>query len=333
MSLYDTSIFPKSNHGACAEYFTSINTTKLLKNRTSRCTDDTNRNVYIGYHLAQKDLCKAEIKLRAKTAEASKHRQVLEDQWKKLAESEKQFRETFQDFNKFVIENGEKRLRATKKIEEKEKLLDQRVKRITDLQSEMGQLEEIKKYMDEGIVAMKIYENFLIKVVNKYPNQFTSVMDIVERYESLLLARKELSAMQAIAMNRYDAARSEFDKVTKENHVEIAGLKNKLSELHLRYEKAQQTSQKWESVHHLVNLGTIEKLRQTEIVKESCRQIYRNICERKGIPPIHENDYMKQFEIIKKCLRKHELVNEMVQNLEEEKLKLSEKPCLSDTTD
>lgn len=53
------------------------------------------------------------------------------------------------------------------------------------------------------------------------------------------------------------------------------------------------------------------------------------MCERKNLPTTHKGNYGKQFDFIKKMLYQYKCVNEMVRNIEEEKLKLSQKACLS----
>lgn len=110
-------------------------------------------------------------------------------------------------------------------------------------------------------------------------------------------------------------------------------MRTNLVELNRRYEVSRAKSEKWEIVLNEIGTEAMIKLMETISVKDTCWKIYKDICERKKLPLVHKNNYGKQFDFIKKMLYQFECVNEMNRYLEEEKLKISEKACLSSEMD
>ena len=115
--------------------------------------------------------------------------------------------------------------------------------------------------------------------------------------------------------------------------MELAGLHVRLADLHQRYESAKSSALKWENLLLNIRSEATEKITDLTAIKESCRRMYREICERKGIKPVYMDDYVKQFDVIKKTLYDYECINMMAKALEEEKLTLSERPCVSSGTE
>ncbi|KAG5897802.1 hypothetical protein JTB14_011804 [Gonioctena quinquepunctata] len=193
-------------------------------------------------------------------------------------------------------------------------------------------MKELKHYLDDSITRHHIYEDFLYDVVKSFPHLFTSIMDILTRYDALKHAGDNLIELRENQMNTFVRARAKLDTFVEEKYFEIAGLKAKLSDYEKHYERARLHCQKWEKIHHEVIMETLNKFMEVEAVKDSCWQIYKDICDRKKAPTIYKDNYPKQFEVIKKTLLQHRLVNEKIAVLEEEKLRLSEKACASNGT-
>lgn len=110
-------------------------------------------------------------------------------------------------------------------------------------------------------------------------------------------------------------------------------MRTKLTELNRRYEVSRAKSEKWEIVFNEIGSEAMNKLMETISVKDTCWKIYKDICERKKLPFVPKDDYEKQFDFIKKMLYQFECVNDMNRYLEDEKLKISEKACLSSEID
>lgn len=113
--------------------------------------------------------------------------------------------------------------------------------------------------------------------------------------------------------------------------VKISGLHTKLADVHQRYDNAKQVCSKWEALHQRATLEAMDRVRVTASVKDSCWQIYSDICLRKGIQPVHKDDYAKQLDVIKKHLLLLRKVNEAVESLEKDRQKLSLVACVSET--
>lgn len=111
--------------------------------------------------------------------------------------------------------------------------------------------------------------------------------------------------------------------------IKIAGLRVKLADLSRRYDLSKARSEKWELVLNEITSEAMEKLMEIISVQDICWKIYNNMCERKNLHPVYENDYENQFNFIKKMLYQYECVNQLIQKTDIENLKISEKACIS----
>ncbi|XP_057658759.1 uncharacterized protein LOC130895470 isoform X2 [Diorhabda carinulata] len=189
---------------------------------------------------------------------------MLNDKWKDLHKKENDLKKSFIEFDEFIIQNEEKRKRATEKISKAKLLLTEKSQQIEELEKKYDQCKELKEILDNDIKNHSYIENKMVMV----------------------------------------------------KCVEIAGLRNTLTDLHNRFETARQSCANWEQYHHKIVLEAMTKVMEIQSVKDSIWQIYEDICIRKGVETVYRGNYAKQLEIIKKALLKFNLVNKMAKALE-----------------
>lgn len=80
----------------------------------------------------------------------------------------------------FMKENQEKKERAANKIIEQNALKKERQKRMYELLDKCNQITKVKAQMDKNIGQYRIYEKFLITVVD-YESSIQSIGDLLKR--------------------------------------------------------------------------------------------------------------------------------------------------------
>ncbi|PSN41292.1 hypothetical protein C0J52_09876 [Blattella germanica] len=217
-----------------------------------------------------------------KWEESHDNREKLDRQWQELRENEESLRQAFIQFNKFVKENLEKRIRAEKKIEEEHELQNRRGLEAEELRQK--ELEEVKETMEKHVEEHAIYENYLKDVISQL-REFPTVFDVLKRYEALSAARSELTARQ-------------------ERALVIMGLNNKLAELQSRYDLTKAEALRWESALSHIKHTSAEKALELERVLTSCWTMYQNICRRRKMEStIQEDDVEQQLITIKRTIQ------------------------------
>lgn len=105
-------------------------------------------------------------------------------------------------------------------------------------------------------------------------------------------------------------------------------MRMRLTDLSNRHETSRIQSNNWELVLNEIILQTIEKLMETIMVKNTCWRIYKDISDRKKKQVIDKN-YAELCDLIKNVLYQYEYINKCNIKMEEEKMRISEKVCIS----
>ncbi|XP_057658757.1 coiled-coil domain-containing protein 42-like isoform X1 [Diorhabda carinulata] len=241
---------------------------------------------------------------------------MLNDKWKDLHKKENDLKKSFIEFDEFIIQNEEKRKRATEKISKAKLLLTEKSQQIEELEKKYDQCKELKEILDNDIKNHSYIEKYLLSVVNKNHKKFSTIEDLLKRFDALLEARQILSNVFERYLTQMEETKDAVNKMVMVKCVEIAGLRNTLTDLHNRFETARQSCANWEQYHHKIVLEAMTKVMEIQSVKDSIWQIYEDICIRKGVETVYRGNYAKQLEIIKKALLKFNLVNKMAKALE-----------------
>ncbi|XP_060534186.1 coiled-coil domain-containing protein 42-like isoform X2 [Cylas formicarius] len=108
-------------------------------------------------------LTKTEQRLKQTRKVRDRAVKVLKEQWRDLAVKENELRENFVAFSEFVRDNSEKRARAKRKMEEDQKLADERQNEINKLERECVVMEATRRRMDKQMKSYKIYPMKMIE--------------------------------------------------------------------------------------------------------------------------------------------------------------------------
>ncbi|XP_030747559.1 coiled-coil domain-containing protein 42 homolog isoform X2 [Sitophilus oryzae] len=323
-TVFDKMVFPKKpNYEYVGEYFASKVAESSIKIANPNTGDDIERmNVIISNYIATQQLEKTTRKLTAKRNAYQQKRKCVLEMWKDLQVKEESFRQNFIRFNQFVKENQEKKERAANKIMEQNSLKQERERKMNALLEICEQIKKVKAKMDANIGRYRIYEEFLMEVVD-YDSSMQSINDLLKRYDALIEARKELNDIQQRDLNKLEKAKSNLKELISNYTQKIEKITNQIQVLHERYEKAKSNCRKWEQLHKHTKLEVTEMLLNTVAVKEICKKMYLEICHRKRIKPTYIDDTEKQLITIKQAIGEYEIINRRVTEMEEKDLRAS----------
>ncbi|XP_070576885.1 coiled-coil domain-containing protein 42 homolog [Ptychodera flava] len=165
---------------------------------------------------------KANLELRAKRAEFQRRMGECDERRLDLQKKQQRMTERVKKFDKFINENEAKRKRAIQKYQTELKLKEQKSNEHEVL---IHQLEELKirhKKLLEKLQRYKIYEDYLMKVLDILPENYLEVNDSM--LHSLMDRHRTLSATNQVLVERvgdlYDQLEKARDKLddTKYKH-------------------------------------------------------------------------------------------------------------------
>ena len=87
--------------------------------------------------------------------------------------------EKFVEFSKVINENEAKLQRARNRIDEENKAIEAKQKRKNELQDRVSELKNRASHLEKTVQNMKVYEEYLETVKNKYPEEYTDISDIL----------------------------------------------------------------------------------------------------------------------------------------------------------
>lgn len=87
--------------------------------------------------------------------------------------------EKFVEFSKVINENEAKLQRARNRIDEENKAIEAKQKRKKELQDRVAELKNKASHLEKTVQNMKVYEEYLETVKNKYPEEYTDISDIL----------------------------------------------------------------------------------------------------------------------------------------------------------
>nr|CAI5828243.1 unnamed protein product [Callosobruchus analis] len=267
-------------------------------------TKDMPKDMQTRHCIALGKLTETEARLKAARKFISQRRVTLDEQWEELANKEEELRKNFITFSK----NADKCTRAKLKIAEMTAVSKTRIQENAQLLEDLQTLQETKALMET------------------YPNIFKSLTEIIHRYDALMNARNQLETLNEYRLQELEIAKGKFSKAVGSHIVTISGLRNKVSDLHQRYETAENECLRWERFHQNATLEAMEKHKEIISVKNEIWLLYKDICQRRKTKPVHKNDYVKQLEVIKNTLGLLEVVKSKIQKSEEEKQIYSNDP-------
>ena len=187
----------------------------------------------------KKEMAEVQQQLDRKKEEFRMRMQRCQEKEVELASKQEALKEQVRKFEKFLKENDAKRVRANRKATEEIKLRGQKEEERLRLAEEVGRIEKKRNELQEELAGKAIFEQFLESVC-ECTEYFEDIENILNRYDTLDAANKDLRTRMEISQNQQEAKASELTAYMKTTQTqtlvgnsEIAETQKELKELRL----------------------------------------------------------------------------------------------------
>ncbi|KAM6961263.1 uncharacterized protein CCDC197 [Aplochiton taeniatus] len=146
----------------------------------------------------QVEMDEVDRQLALKQQEFKVRMHVLAQRRAELELKQQETKERAKKFDKFVEDNEIKRRRALKKYQDARKLNTLKQKEVLELTERLEKLQARQQYLNERVSKYKIYEDYLMKILDFLPENYleygsdTLVMPILRRHETLSITHQAL---------------------------------------------------------------------------------------------------------------------------------------------
>lgn len=195
--------------------------------------------------------------LAQKREEYSERMRMLEERREELAVREKEYSEKAVKFDWFLKDSEAKRRRAITRYQAEARQNELREIEIAELSAQLEDQKTRQKRLHERTRTHKIYEDFLLKMVEKVPDNYleygvdSPVKAVIRRYETLSLTNENLvnnltglADEQEISQLRLEALKRQYDTVK-------LTMTSELSQLQLDYDRLRERNKQLEMTFNL----------------------------------------------------------------------------------
>ncbi|KAL4647968.1 coiled-coil domain-containing protein 42 like-2-like [Arapaima gigas] len=219
-------------------------------NRIPVITENSGRVLEMGVNTLQRTLVlrkkmvvdEVDRQLALKRQEFQDRMKAVEHRKAELQRKQQEKQEMVLKFEKLVQENKAKQQREHRKhqLERKQNELE---KELEDLRQQLEVLESRKKYLREKVNKYRIYEDYLLRVLDLLPENYmehgmdTLVMPIIQRHETLSITHVDLAERMEGLVEELKRRKHEIETMRQELETNRLMTKKKLSELQARWDR------------------------------------------------------------------------------------------------
>ena len=154
-----------------------------------------------------------------------------------LRKKDLELQESLIKFNKCLQENESKRSRAVKRAADEQRQRLQKEGEIEKLKAQEAEKREEEKLMRKQLELNEKYQRYLQEVVDKGSDDYHEIQDLLNRYNTLKTANKDLADTQTKAEQENEKKSVEYSHYKKERGNEILNANNDIANLQHRLEK------------------------------------------------------------------------------------------------
>ncbi|XP_067123465.1 coiled-coil domain-containing protein 42 homolog [Centruroides vittatus] len=232
--------------------------------------------------------------------EFKKNMLLLEKRHNEFIEKEKLFEDSTKRYEKFLQENSVKLAHAAKKKEEEENCQARHTTLINSLKEEIQLLQQKEHKLNQQIQNYQVFQEFVRKVVDS-SGEFSTVNDVVNRFEILMIVLKELSEQGRLFNEEIEAERTQMMQYIDDKNNEILEYNNQIAKLQRHVDHALTEALKCESRwNHLKNAMSTKCLERGQI-KMAVHNLFNIIIKHQKLD-FHTEDTMQQLEKIQEFI-------------------------------
>ncbi|XP_043190838.1 coiled-coil domain-containing protein 42 homolog [Amphibalanus amphitrite] len=195
-----------------------------------------------------------------------------------LADRENALKQEMLRYEKFFRENTLKRHRGERKSMEEREYQAKKDSEIAALKEELKELEERKDEMQKAVNSNSKFRDFLLKATAFNPD-YEEINDLLSRCDVLWATQKELLDREQHDAQILDQETLSLIASSEHLSTNVLRLNNLISELHLRYERAQNNVAAWENSWTRIKNTAAKQTLQLGQVKMAIHNLYQ-LCQR-----------------------------------------------------
>lgn len=175
----------------------------------------------------------------AQKEEFKKQETQFKQQESEIRNRDLQIQEDLIKFCRYLQENESKKTRAEKRFVDEQKTRLTKEQEIRDLNLQLQELQRNSAKLERKVNSLKKYEEYLDLVYKTYPDQYTDMNEIINRYKQLETSNKTLETNHAEIEKKLEKLRNEAQYFEKEMTNEILQLNNDIATLQKKKEDLQ----------------------------------------------------------------------------------------------
>ncbi|XP_078506748.1 coiled-coil domain-containing protein 42 [Lissotriton helveticus] len=222
--------------------------------------------------------------------------------WDELQKKEILMKEYLLNFDQFIKENDQKRIRALKKANHERELKRQKERDLTHVRTETEKLRMERFALSRKLKKYSIFNDYLEKVVET-SDEFHEVRDVISRYFTLVATYQDLVKIEQEAQANIERARGRLAHYVEEKSDNILQYNNELSLLQTRLDHAQSEAIVWESRWAHIQNTAAKKTLLLGTIKMATLNLFHSLSkEIKERLQVSLDDTAQQLEAIKEYL-------------------------------
>ncbi|XP_030645164.1 uncharacterized protein CCDC197 [Chanos chanos] len=275
-------------------------------------TESPDRIVETGVNTLQRTLVlrkkiqvdETDRQLAQKRLEFKGRMQALEQRRAELALKQLELKEKAVKFQKFVEENEVRRRRALKKYQLERKQNELKQAEWEELTVQLERLQARQQYLKERVAKHKIYEDYLMKVVDLLPDNYgdngsdSVVMPIIRRFETLSMSKNDLAQRLDSMVEELEQGQRNLELLKQEHNNNKLIANKELSGLQTQLDQAKDKNKQLEMTHHIHQGQYRDQLEELGSLLIAVRNLGQQ-CHLQHYGPLENMDLFTMLDMVK----------------------------------
>jgi len=196
-----------------------------------------------------------------------------------LGEKDLRLQESLIKFNKFLQENENKKMRATRRCAEERRVCESTEREIAKLQILLNDKIAEERKLSITLLENQKYQQYLKSVVEKVQgssDDFSEIQDIVDRFATLKSTNTDLVSQMQVNTSEHEARRFSYAQFIKKSGNEMLNMNNEIARLQKELEQVTIASNKMESLDY----GTCRNVNELTTEISQALLVIDNMAER-----------------------------------------------------
>ncbi|KAG8561804.1 hypothetical protein GDO81_015484 [Engystomops pustulosus] len=242
-----------------------------------------------------------------KREEYGNRMRLLEEQKVEFALRQKEYSEKAGKFEKFLKDSEVKRRRAIAKYQTEARQNELRQTEIAELTTQLEDKRKRQRKLHEQIKTNKIYEDFLLKMVERVPDNYleygvdSPMKAIIRRYETLSLTNENLVNNLTVLADEQESSQLRLEALKRQHDTIRLTMTSELSQLQLEYDRLLERNKQLEMTFNLEK----SQFRNQSVEIGSLLLAVINLaeqCHMKHYGPLAEVELTQKLDMIKEYI-------------------------------